>query len=131
MGAASGSGGTGTPRDEGIAEALRALQKEQERLREKVEGAMKEGGPITMLANELLTIRTDIEKTVPAIEKSIEALRRSVHPVSKIEKMALVVGVVVITNLALRLISGTLESPFRHGTGARGILQGVSYLLTP
>lgn len=128
-----GTGGTGGGRssDTEVARALRELRTEQTQLRLKVEGAMKEGGPITKLANELMEVRRDFTTLVPEMNGSIERLRREMHPVSRVEKMVLVVGAVVICNLALRLISGTLESPLRHGTSAKGLLQGISYLLTP
>lgn len=121
-----------TPLDgEAIVAALSDLRDEQAKLRAKVEGAFKEGGAITKLTNGLIDVQRQVGEAGPKIEKRLEALDAKVHPVSKVEKAVLIFGAVAITNLCLRLISGTSTLPMQHGVSTRSVLETLSYLVSP
>lgn len=113
-----------------VLKALNGLRTEQQKLRGSIEAVMKEGGPITKLANEMLELRKEIGQTGPIINARMDTLERKVHPVSRVEKAVLVVGAVAITNLALRLLSGATAPPQR-GAAAPSLLEQLSYLVAP
>lgn len=114
-----------------VVAALNNLRDEQAKLRVKIEGAFKEGGAITKLTNGLLEVQREMGEAGPKIEKRFDVLEAKVHPVSKVEKAVLIFGAVAITNLCLRLISGTSALPVQHGVSTRSVLETLSYLVSP
>jgi len=93
---------TTTPGDP-ILQAIKRLEANQNDLRFRFETMVNKGGAFSKLSNEVLEVTAEVRKALPAIESRLTALDRSTRPARPVERVLLVVGAVVVTNVLLGL----------------------------